>query len=196
MKRALALTTLAACSAFAMTSTANATTPVGVCPAIGLSSDCSVVITIQANGSALVQTTGVGPFDGAEDSLVGIVNNGPVPLTILALSGFDIFGFDGDGLAAYGGGSFGPTGYEGPNTSFTVTDANHGFVNFLNGGILNGGTAYFSLEENLSNSGQPLIVGNGVPEPATWAMMLIGFGFVGGAMRIRRRKHSVSVSYA
>ena len=31
-----------------------------------------------------------------------------------------------------------------------------------------------------------------VPEPATWAMMLIGFGVVGGALRARRR---VSVSY-
>lgn len=31
-----------------------------------------------------------------------------------------------------------------------------------------------------------------VPEPASWAMMLIGFGVVGGAMRSRRR---VSVSY-
>ena len=37
-----------------------------------------------------------------------------------------------------------------------------------------------------------------VPEPATWAMMMLGFGFVGGAMRSakRRRKQKVSVSYA
>ncbi len=33
-----------------------------------------------------------------------------------------------------------------------------------------------------------------VPEPATWAMMIGGFGAVGGAMRYRRRK--VSVSFA
>jgi hypothetical protein len=33
-----------------------------------------------------------------------------------------------------------------------------------------------------------------VPEPATWAMMIAGFGLVGGAMR--RRRTSVSVSYA
>jgi hypothetical protein len=30
-------------------------------------------------------------------------------------------------------------------------------------------------------------VGGAVPEPATWAMMITGFGFVGGAMRRRRR---------
>lgn len=34
---------------------------------------------------------------------------------------------------------------------------------------------------------------NSVPEPATWAMMIVGFGLVGGAMR---RRHSVRVTYA
>ncbi len=34
-----------------------------------------------------------------------------------------------------------------------------------------------------------------VPEPSTWAMMIGGFGLVGGAMR-RRRKVSTKVSYA
>ena len=36
--------------------------------------------------------------------------------------------------------------------------------------------------------------GGGVPEPATWAMMLIGFGIVGGA--VRGRKASIRVTYA
>ncbi len=31
----------------------------------------------------------------------------------------------------------------------------------------------------------------GVPEPTTWAMMIIGFGFVGGAMRLRTRRTTV-----
>lgn len=34
-----------------------------------------------------------------------------------------------------------------------------------------------------------------VPEPATWAFMIIGFGAIGGAMR-RQRKANVKVSYA
>jgi hypothetical protein len=33
---------------------------------------------------------------------------------------------------------------------------------------------------------------NSVPEPATWAMMLLGFGVLGGAMRLRRKSASVT----
>lgn len=32
------------------------------------------------------------------------------------------------------------------------------------------------------------MAGNGVPEPAAWAMLVIGFGAMGGAMRARTRK--------
>ncbi len=35
-----------------------------------------------------------------------------------------------------------------------------------------------------------------VPEPATWAMMLLGFGFVGGAMRSAKRRQRLAVSAA
>jgi len=38
-------------------------------------------------------------------------------------------------------------------------------------------------------------VGNAVPEPATWAMLILGFGLVGGALRSAQRKQ-VGVSYA
>jgi hypothetical protein len=34
-----------------------------------------------------------------------------------------------------------------------------------------------------------------VPEPATWAMMLIGFGMIGGVARYRRRTVSTTVAY-
>jgi hypothetical protein len=36
-------------------------------------------------------------------------------------------------------------------------------------------------------------IGGAVPEPATWGLMLAGFGIVGGAMRRRQR---TSVSFA
>ena len=32
-----------------------------------------------------------------------------------------------------------------------------------------------------------------VPEPMTWAMMALGFGVVGGAMRARRRSAAAAV---
>lgn len=35
-----------------------------------------------------------------------------------------------------------------------------------------------------------------VPEPATWALMILGFGMVGGAMRASIRRRKVTVSYA
>ncbi len=34
-----------------------------------------------------------------------------------------------------------------------------------------------------------------VPEPATWALMLLGFGFLGGALRAAKRQQKVTVSY-
>ena len=36
----------------------------------------------------------------------------------------------------------------------------------------------------------------GVPEPSTWAMMLLGFGFVGGVMRSAKRRGEPTVSYS
>lgn len=41
----------------------------------------------------------------------------------------------------------------------------------------------------------PLATVGAVPEPATWAFMIFGFGAIGGAMR-RQRKMNVKVSYA
>lgn len=36
----------------------------------------------------------------------------------------------------------------------------------------------------------PPVSGGAVPEPATWAMMIGGFGLIGGALRVRRRTFS------
>jgi hypothetical protein len=62
----------------------------------------------------------------------------------------------------------------------------------LNTGLLTAGQTYrFTYTGNLAVAGN--ISGNAtftaaaVPEPATWAMMLVGFGGIGFAMRRRRR---------
>lgn len=37
---------------------------------------------------------------------------------------------------------------------------------------------------------------SGVPEPTTWAMLVLGFGLVGAGMRASRRRSQLSVNYA
>ncbi len=122
----------------------------GKCPAIGQSPSCSVLITINPTGSLTFQIDpSVPPFDGIEDVLVGVVNNSGATVFGISLTGSDIFGFDGDGAGTFIGSS-GPTGYEGPGTSFSKIDANSGTVNFDNGlssdPANNSNFIWFSLE--------------------------------------------------
>jgi PEP-CTERM motif len=45
-------------------------------------------------------------------------------------------------------------------------------------------------------NGQAVMLGNGVPEPATWATMLLGFGAIGATMRSRRRQLALATATA
>ena len=114
---------------------------IGSCPSIGQSSSCSVLITINPDGSLRYQIDpSVPPYDGVEDVLVGVVNHSGASVYGIALTGPDIFGLDGDGA--------GPGGnYNGPDNSFSISDANHGVVNFTGpNGLPAGGFSWFSLE--------------------------------------------------
>jgi hypothetical protein len=135
------------------------------CPAIGLDTGCAVLITINPGGSITsTADPSQGPYDGSDDTLVGVQNNSSSTLTQLDLASATqpIFGFEGDGLctatAAPAGCPFGPTGYEGPGTSFTniSADTRAGAVVFGSGtcatGIPAGGSAYFSLEDDVDVS--------------------------------------------
>jgi len=118
---------------------------IGQCPAIGQSTSCSILITIKPNGSLTFQTDpSVRPFDGIEDVLVGVTNQSGATVFGISLTGSDIFGFDGDGVGTFIGNQ-GPTGYEGPGTSFSSINANRGTVNFTNG-LDDKGFIWFSLE--------------------------------------------------
>jgi len=51
-----------------------------------------------------------------------------------------------------------------------------------------GGTANYTVYDNVTFGSATPGGGGAVPEPATWAMMLVGFGAVGAAVRRRRRR--------
>lgn len=126
----------------------------GVCPAVGVDTDCGTIITITDSG-VTVTSTGQRPYDDIEDTLVGVVNKSSRPIYALGLrSATDIFGFDGDGLLSYGipGNALDSSGYGGPNAYFTNVNANYtsGTVKFITPVAPNGGTTYFSLEEAIS----------------------------------------------
>src|SRR5438093_2107123 len=134
--------------------------PFTQCPPVGVDTSCAVLIVFNADGSrtTLVDPTQP-PFDGIEDTLIGVQNNSTVSITMLGLSGPNIFGFDFDGLCDQftkpAGCPYGPTHYEGRQSTtsmassatgmgntFTITNANNGVVNW-SPGIPPGGSDYF-----------------------------------------------------
>ena len=54
----------------------------------------------------------------------------------------------------------------------------------LNG--LNSGSAYFNIHSTFAAGGEIRGFLHAVPEPATWALMIVGFGLTGAALRRRR----------
>jgi hypothetical protein len=144
----------------AVTSSASAATvpsaPFTYCPAVGADTSCALVIYVTDSGVGVTGNPTQGPFDGVEDTLIGVVNQSSHSVSSLPLlAKTTAFGFDGDGLCNIGGAPlgcpFGPTGYEGPGTSFSAisADLHGGTVNFA-GGLAPGASTYFSLEESLS----------------------------------------------
>ena len=161
------------------------------------SGNCNTIITINPNGTLSVAYPNTNPYDGSEDNYVGVVNNTASSVGSIDLSSnTDIFGFDGDGIDAYGiaGNSadltaYGSSAYGGPNAFFTNINntATSGTVNFIAALAANGGTSYFSLEE--APAGGLAITGTAstsvTPEPSSLALLGTGVMTVGGIIRRR-----------
>jgi hypothetical protein len=158
---------------------------------IGADSSPGVIFTINPDLTVSTSVTGQGPYDGSDDSYVAVVNDASVGVLSLALTGNGIFGFDGDGIQTFVSLPAGPTGYEGPGTSFSVTDLNDGSVSFTDAGGLPGGEyAIFSLEgpPNALGITTPPVITPSTPEPSTlvvWSA-LGAIGLVGNKWRKRR----------
>ncbi len=133
------------------------TPPFTECPAIGEDTSCGILVVVTDTGTDVYEDPSQGPYDGADDTLTGVLNESSQPLSTLQLAGdTDLFGFDGDGICTY---TFAPYcattqyGYEGPDNTFSDinADASGGDVNFTTA-LSTGGSTYFSLEEALNAS--------------------------------------------
>jgi hypothetical protein len=154
----------------------NPSPPFNECPAVGQAHGCAVLLVFQSDGtvSVLSDTSSGNPYDGADDTEVGVLNNAGTAIPNVTLtSNADIFGFDGDGICSGGfsgtpaGCPFDTTGYAGPGVTYTGINAakTGGVVNFAksctgntaatcsaSNGLNAGATAFFSLENNLSGA--------------------------------------------
>lgn len=165
------------------------------CPAIGCNTGCAYLIVIADTGVTMLNDASQGPYEGHDDMLIGVQNNtAQTTIYSINLSGsemndgalkgiFNLADSDihtatpSDGICGYWPGTsthispappacpYGPTLYEGPNTSYSnigdITNSgvpdSSGTVNFTNGLIPSGvqGSAlgvpgsytYFSLED-------------------------------------------------
>ncbi len=131
---------------------ASTSPPFNECPPIGADTGCSVLIIIAPDGSqSLLTDPGQPAYDSIDDTTVGVLDRSSSVVPQIALSGPDIFDFDGDGLCADSlapaGCPFGGTGYEGPGTLLSADPGTYdsGTVSFPTG-LRPGDSTYFSLE--------------------------------------------------
>jgi hypothetical protein len=140
----------------------------------------------QATGST-IQDSGTG--DSSYDFLLG----GPATLNVTdAFIIGDVFEIFDNGVSVFVTGPFNPAGPESdnPDTAFAGTTYSHGSI------VLSAGSHSITGVATSSPTGSggafiQLVNGGAVPEPATWAMMIAGFGLV-GAMARRRSAHAAA----
>jgi hypothetical protein len=132
-----------------------ASPPFNQCPAAGADASCQVLITVNPDGSTSVSTDASQPAMSSTGVLIGIVNDSDALVSSVSLhgsAGSGAFALTGDGVCSvyptpcFGPNQNGPTGYEGPGTSFSTTGGSttDGTVTFA-GGVRPNRFDYFSL---------------------------------------------------
>ena len=123
------------------------------CPPIGHDSGCGTLIVVGPNGElSSSRDPSQPPFDGRDDTLIGVQNNSSSTFTKLILRGAGVFLLDGDGICSEENGPvlpgcpFGETGYEGPNTVIEPINLFEGEIRFLGGTIEPGKSAFFGVD--------------------------------------------------
>jgi hypothetical protein len=119
-----------------------------------------------------------------------------VPLTGTAIVATTVPNFPGFPLGVSSGtfnGTFdlGATGSYNP----AFITANGGTVGSAQTALLAGiaaGQAYLNIHSTTFPGGEIRGFLTPVPEPATWAMMIVGFGLVGAGLRLRRRREAAA----
>ncbi|MBB4153733.1 hypothetical protein GGQ80_001639 [Sphingomonas jinjuensis] len=69
-----------------------------------------------------------------------------------------------------------------------------GLTNVVGDGFLSSNASQFNVREGGNASADVFGILSAVPEPTTWAMMLVGFGMVGASARYRRRSVKAAIT--
>jgi hypothetical protein len=184
------------------------------CPAAGVDTTCGFIVTLNPGGMGAVVATGQGPYDGSDDTLIGVINSTGSTINSITVhgptgsgpgSGTGILGFDNDGVGSGGflnlpgdtgaAPHYGYSGTDSATANFDLTGALNSYSNLIfpsdtvnvnfPGGLANGGSAFFSLERALTAASFTVIV-TPTPEPAT--LSIIGAALAGFGLMRRRRK--------